>query len=115
MGTEKYYDITGTLTQDVTLRIVAENEEEARSEFDSCDLCPESTNDIIVLSSNQCGSTIEEVICVNEEKWDEMGAAEKITHLVDCSVDENEALEWVHDEDRYWNCIEDYLCEIEVD
>jgi len=112
---EKYYDVTGTIETEVTLRILAVNAEEAKSEFDSADLCPESTNSVTVLSANQCGSSVDDVTCVNEEKWDAMGAAEKITFLTDHSVDEADALHWVADEDNHYNDIEEYISEIEVD
>lgn len=113
--TDKYYDVTGTISTDVTLRILAESEEDAKSEFDSCDLCPESTNDVVVLSANQCGSTIEDVVCVNEDKWDSMGATEKITFLTDHGVDETDALHWVADEDNHYGDIQEYLGELEID
>ncbi len=112
---EKYYDVTGTITTDVTLRILAENEEEAKSEFDSCDLCPESTNSVTVLLANQSGSDVDDVICVNEEKWDAMGAADKITFLTNNGVDEDDALHWVADEDNHYNDIEEYISEIDCD
>jgi Tfp pilus assembly protein PilX len=112
---EKYYDVTGIIETEVTLRIPAESEEEAKSEFDSCDLCPESTDTVTVLSSNQCGSSIDDVTCVNEDIWEAMGAAEKITFLIDHSVDEADALAWVADEEQNYFYIEEYLEHIEVD
>jgi hypothetical protein len=112
---EKYYDVTGTVTYDVTYRIRVEDEEEAKSDFDTADLCPESDGHIIVLSANQCGSSVDEVVCVNEEKWDAMGAAEKITFLTDNGVDEDDALHWVSDEDNHYGDIEEYLGEIDCD
>jgi hypothetical protein len=112
---EKYYDVTGTITTEVTLRILAENEEEAKSEFDSCDLCPESTDSVTVIEANQSGSDVDYVTCVNEAKWDAMGAAEKITFLIDHSVDEADALHWVSDEDNHYGDIEEYIGDIDCD
>lgn len=110
-----YWDVTGTIETEVTLRILAESKSEAEEEFDTCDLCPESIDGVTVISANQSGSSVDSTTCVNEDKWEAMGAAEKITFLTDHSVDEADALMWVADEENYFSYIEEYLEHIEVD
>jgi len=112
---EKYYDIEAEITISISTRVLAESEYDAKEEVDLADFCPESTDTCTILSADQVSSSISSCECVNEKKWDAMGAAEKITFLTDHSVDEADALHWVSDEDSHWNDIEEYIHEIDCD
>jgi len=96
--------VTGIANIEITAEIEADSKEEAKSEFDSADFCPESTADITITSANQCGSDVEDVVWLAADKWEELSPLERAIILKENGVSDENALNI---------CQRDYLIEID--
>ncbi len=100
--------VSGTIEIEVTATIEADSRKEAEEMLDGADCCAESCDSSVVFSEcSQSRSSVDEITCPAEKKFEDMTTLERAIVLKDNGVEDGEALEAAN-EDSIWDIDEDW-------
>jgi hypothetical protein len=88
------FEVTGTISIEVTAVIEADTEADAKDMFDSADCCVESCDESITFTDcSQSASDVDDVKCPAADKWEGLSRLERAIILKDNGVDHEEAFD----------------------